>query len=278
MQPTGKAMIAQIQKDVVPVLRKLGFKGSYPSFRRIRPEQIDLLKFQFSTYGGRFVVEIGGFPPTGIEYHGTHVPPEQVTVSHLLGARIRLGETRDRSDHWFLYDDWNDPADTAREVVALLNTQAVAFWQTGDPHGVPIPENPNRIEVTSYAYCAVIFIGADSDFTFPALNSAIGATYAAGAIGAGQPDRITVTIGDFPLHIVLEEGPHIEAKSRDLADRLNDPDAAERIRGCTRRLTVWSSKSDREMDHFNDYLILTQDICASFRGLTACDCRSGTAM
>nr|WP_268888411.1 DUF4304 domain-containing protein [Heyndrickxia shackletonii] len=40
-------MISALKKIVVPELRERGFKGSFPHFRRIFENKIDLITFQF---------------------------------------------------------------------------------------------------------------------------------------------------------------------------------------------------------------------------------------
>lgn len=44
------SMIAALKAVFVPVLRERGFKGSFPHFRRIRPDRIDLLTVQFDKW------------------------------------------------------------------------------------------------------------------------------------------------------------------------------------------------------------------------------------
>jgi hypothetical protein len=53
-----KKMIKHLSEIVIPVLREKGFKGSFPHFRRITNDRINLLTFQFDRYGGGFVIEI----------------------------------------------------------------------------------------------------------------------------------------------------------------------------------------------------------------------------
>ena len=50
-------MIAALREIVVPVLRDMGLRGSFPHFRRFRDTRIDLLTFQFNRYGGSLVGE-----------------------------------------------------------------------------------------------------------------------------------------------------------------------------------------------------------------------------
>ena len=66
---------AALKEHVVPVLRSMGFKGSFPHFRRNTGQQIDLLTFQFDKHGGGFVVEVAVSPTEGVTLHwGEQIP------------------------------------------------------------------------------------------------------------------------------------------------------------------------------------------------------------
>jgi hypothetical protein len=94
------SMISSLKKIVIPILREKGFKGSFPHFRRIKENKIDLLTFQFDRYGGGFVIEVAVCPPDGVTHHwGEKVPPNRVTA-HDLNNRPRLN-----GGEWFRYDD-----------------------------------------------------------------------------------------------------------------------------------------------------------------------------
>jgi len=62
MSEARDKLIAALKEIVLPTLRNMGFRGSFPHFRRERDEQLDLLTFQFSRWGGSFVVEIAYCP------------------------------------------------------------------------------------------------------------------------------------------------------------------------------------------------------------------------
>jgi len=124
-------MIAELKRVAVPVLRTLGFKGSFPHFRRATETQNDLLTFQFSTGGGKFVIEIGSFPPSGYEWRFKLVPAAEVRMSHLL-RRLRLGAKDEDSDHWFNYDD-GEYARVAESVVPFIRGQAEEWWSHAAP-------------------------------------------------------------------------------------------------------------------------------------------------
>ena len=81
MSLSRSLMIKALKDIVVPKLREDGFKGSFPHFRRIRDDQIDLLTFQFDRHGGGFVIELGKCPPEGFTtYFDEFIPPQKVTA------------------------------------------------------------------------------------------------------------------------------------------------------------------------------------------------------
>src|SRR5262245_57260303 len=101
MSQPRDAMIAELKRVAIPVLRSLGFKASFPHFRRATDTRIDLLTFQFSSGGGQFVIEIGSFSAAGYELYCKLIPAAEVKMMHLLR---RLGAMDENSDHWFKYD------------------------------------------------------------------------------------------------------------------------------------------------------------------------------
>jgi len=87
-----RKMIDNALKSVlIPYLRKQGFKGSLPHFRRKNETNIDLITFQFNRWGGSFVVELTSCSIDGVTtYWGEHIPPKKVTA-HDINDRYRLG-------------------------------------------------------------------------------------------------------------------------------------------------------------------------------------------
>jgi len=84
-----------IKQITIPFLRELGFKGSYPHFRREKDGKLNLLAFQFSLYSPSFVVEISNCDPSGITLlDGKHFEPQKCRV-HYTGNRMRIGSTDD---------------------------------------------------------------------------------------------------------------------------------------------------------------------------------------
>jgi len=124
-------MISELKKIVVPELRKRGFKGSFPHFRRISEDKIDLMTFQFDRYGEGFVIEVGVCSPEGFTHSwGEKVSPNKVTAHDLNpDNRLRLKEN---DGQWFRYDAENESEDiyenVAIEVMKHLY-EAEEYWK-----------------------------------------------------------------------------------------------------------------------------------------------------
>ena len=135
MSEARDKMIAALKEIVVPTLRDMGFRGSFPHFRRQRDEQLDLLTFQVSQWGGSFVVEIAHCPAAGYTLHtGETISPDKARVHHQhYRSRLRLGvrPPPNNRDHWFKFepDSSSIYSDTALEVLPLLRSQAEHYWQ-----------------------------------------------------------------------------------------------------------------------------------------------------
>jgi len=135
MSEARDKMIAALKKIVVPTLRDMGFQGSFPNFRRVRDEQLDLLAFQFSQWGGSFVVEIAQCAAAGYTLPtGKIIAPDKARVYHQhYRSRLRLGvrPPPNNRDHWFQFEPESQSiySDTALEVLPLLRSQAEHYWQ-----------------------------------------------------------------------------------------------------------------------------------------------------
>jgi hypothetical protein len=124
------SMIEALKGNFVPALRDRGFRGSFPHFRRIKPDQIDLLTVQFDRWGGAFVIEIAKCGPEGVTtYWGKHIPPKKTCAWDVNGLdRHRLGAPLPRDDGvWFRYDDGTPVEEVARRVLKYL-PEADAWW------------------------------------------------------------------------------------------------------------------------------------------------------
>lgn len=139
--PARVALEAALHEVAIPALRRRGFRGSFPHFRRPSEFRIDLLTFQFFSSGGSFVVEVAQCGPNGVSHSWKDVPPTKVTAWD-VGKRLRLGSdfSVGAGDHWFVYGKRNyedghqevkPPAHyrwIAEEVRRLIDTQAEPYW------------------------------------------------------------------------------------------------------------------------------------------------------
>lgn len=108
-----KAVVQEIKAIIVPELRRLGFKGSFPHFRRIYDDgRVDYLSYQFNKYGGSFIVEIAVAYPykgkNGNFYYWDEVTPEFVKKSDYSYTKERL-RIEPSKGKWFEFDEHNYP-------------------------------------------------------------------------------------------------------------------------------------------------------------------------
>jgi len=128
---TRDEMTSALKRIVVPDLRRRGFTGSFPHFRRIGETRIDLLTFQFDKWGGGFVAELSKCGLEGVTLPwGEKIPPRKVTARDLHPEdRFRLGSGGPGADHWYRFDG-GEPAElAAREV--LNDMDAAENWWAG---------------------------------------------------------------------------------------------------------------------------------------------------
>ena len=125
-----ESMNAALRDRFVPSLRKRGFKGSLPHFRRVGEDRIDLLTVQFDKYGGGFVIEISRCPPEGVTTAwGKKIPAAKVTAHDLHPyARHRLGSPAPGEEgRWFRFDK-GASAETVANAAASMLTEADDWW------------------------------------------------------------------------------------------------------------------------------------------------------
>jgi hypothetical protein len=135
MTDTRQAMNTSLKNIVVPVLRRLGFKGSYPHFYRESNGHVDLLTFQFRSGGGSFVVELSYAEPDRQNvYLDKEARVDKLRVSQ-TSSRLRLGAQRPGSDNWFSFEPSGllklqpDIDRISAKVVDLIELQALPWWE-----------------------------------------------------------------------------------------------------------------------------------------------------
>jgi hypothetical protein len=134
-------MIKKLNEIVVPALRQLNFKGSFPHFRRLTPQRINLLTFQFDRHGGGFVIEIANCKPEGFTTSwGLEIKPNKVTA-HDMDRRKRIQSNMKTNsslkEDWFRYDTKhlfglsNVYSKVCKDVLSKLDI-AEEYWQNGE--------------------------------------------------------------------------------------------------------------------------------------------------
>lgn len=128
-----------IKSIVVPHLKSVGFKGSFPHFYRQNTTHIDLLSFQFNLNGGSFVVEIAYVDSDRNNvFLDKDTPISKFRVSQ-TSKRLRLGAKSEEKDYWFVFKRKNNfcPLSLkspnfekiAQDVVRLIKSQGESWWQ-----------------------------------------------------------------------------------------------------------------------------------------------------
>ena len=133
MSESRTKMIGALKELVIPKLRAMGFAGSFPHFRRPKDAVIDLLTFQFSSWGGSFVVEVASCPAAGAKIYTGEVVPAKKVTAHDISYRLRLGSNPPKkADHWFDFESATYGERiygmAAEEVLEHL-PQAERYWE-----------------------------------------------------------------------------------------------------------------------------------------------------
>lgn len=100
-------IIDEIKEYIIPEIRKREFKGSYPHFKRIKNNQIDLLSFQFDKYGSAFWIEIS-VVYTGNDQYTNIIFSEKESIEkiNVFNTNIRYRLLNEDGD-FFNYEDTN---------------------------------------------------------------------------------------------------------------------------------------------------------------------------
>jgi hypothetical protein len=141
MKDKRMKMIENLTEMVVPILRQLNFKGSFPHFRRLTADRINLLTFQFDRYGGGFVIEIANYKPENFTTSwGQKIEPNKLTA-HDLNKRKRIQSNMNTenssTDDWFRYDEKhlfefsNIYKTICKDVLSKLDI-AEEYWKNGE--------------------------------------------------------------------------------------------------------------------------------------------------
>ncbi len=120
-----------IKEIIVPFLRSIEFKGSFPNFKRISKDKADFINFQFSQFGKKFAINIAICSPNGVtSANGTKISIEKVKIRNIYYPNnIRLCETEKVKDYWFDYED-GDYYKVAKEAETMIKKTAISWWDS----------------------------------------------------------------------------------------------------------------------------------------------------
>ena len=108
MSEERNKMIESLKEIVIPKLRDLNFKGSFPHFRRIENGKTNLLTFQFDRNSGGFIIELANWNGTEFKTHWDKIIPLNKLTAHDLDKRQRIYPNslteQNGTDSWFRYD------------------------------------------------------------------------------------------------------------------------------------------------------------------------------
>ena len=98
-------MLNALKKTVIKELKDRGFTGTYPHFKKIVSDCIELIDFQTNKYGGSFTIEVSAVFPnnkvTNLSDLTATVDANKVDVAY-TNQRYRLDGMY---DGWFYYRD-----------------------------------------------------------------------------------------------------------------------------------------------------------------------------
>jgi hypothetical protein len=133
-----------LNEILIPFLRRKGFNGSIPHFRRAQSDRINLLSFQHSLYDTKFVIAIANCPIEGITTSwGKHIPKNKVSA-HQMFYRLRLGSEKHKTDYWF---DYGNTA-VFPNIFVMIAHEIIDLWDEAENWWEREPFNQREPDVT----------------------------------------------------------------------------------------------------------------------------------
>ena len=99
---TNEKMRTILKSRSVKCIRENGFKGSFPTFKRIDSGSHQVLNFQFNKYGGSFTVNLEIVKPNS-DFFKTSLSKLETISNRRLGTLDKHLETKMKQDHWFKF-------------------------------------------------------------------------------------------------------------------------------------------------------------------------------
>ena len=120
-----------LREFVMPELKSLGFKGSFPHFRRLRGEVTEMLAFQFNKYGGSFTIEAATLSAQEASAHWKADLSVNKATVYDASNRIRLHSSQ--PDKWFGFTGESDLKHVAQAALHVIENDGLSFWLRFNP-------------------------------------------------------------------------------------------------------------------------------------------------
>jgi hypothetical protein len=86
--------------------------------------------------------------------------------------------------------------------------------------------------------------------------------------------EITISAKAWQVTLHLAEGPLVAEESREMGEHFTRCPRASDIAKCERRVDIWSTDPDPNMDHFNDFILVLETL-EEYRGIILFDAKTG---
>jgi hypothetical protein len=122
-----------LKSVITPIMRRAGFTGTAPLFRRLNPKRHDLFIFDFCRGDDGFSIQVGQRAPDDVsDIKGEKLSPKQMTEYYALAPLDKMTPEHCRLDQriqprrgmnpgdFFEYGDANTPEDYRRIALAVV--------------------------------------------------------------------------------------------------------------------------------------------------------------
>lgn len=99
---TNEKMRTVLKDSSIKFVREKGFKGSFPTFKRVVSDSHQVLNFQFNKYGGSFSVNLEIVKPSK-DFYVKSLSNLEIISFRRLGTLDKHLKNKMNQDHWFKF-------------------------------------------------------------------------------------------------------------------------------------------------------------------------------
>jgi hypothetical protein len=149
---------------------------------------------------------------------------------------------------------------SAAERVRLEVRNSMTWTAGGNRMGVP-------------TYSAVAYVADDSDFSVPAAVTRFRSRpcWSRLRMEVVSDKELHLFFGGWRLMVVLDDDEYVVSEGQETAAAFPNYAHADEVARCRRMVSIYSKDPGPNMDHFNDYLLLVEELVDAFRGFYALD-------